>query len=126
MPHDTWCQGRDIFDVRFGECRQYPTSLCELERRGVRRPLKRMGRVVLFAAPLLACAVPQLRWTNLRRIARQRRYHCNHRAHIAGGCQTAVFDTCVSYSKRVCRVCGQLNVCMICGWVLAFCLPLVA
>ena len=29
-------------------------------------------------------------------------------------------------SKRGCRVCGQLNVCMICGWVLAFCLPLVA
>ena len=93
-------------------CFQHPTSLCELECRSVRRPLKRMGRVVLFAAPLLACAVPQSCWTSLRGSARRRGDHCNHCAHI----------TCVSHNEKSCWVCGQLNVCMICGWLLACCL----
>ena len=75
-----------------------------------------------FAAPLLACAVPQSCWTSLRGIAPRRPYHCNHRAHIAGGCQIAVvFDTCVSRSNNIRWVCGQVNVCMICGWLLACC-----
>ena len=59
------------------------TSLCELERRGVRRPLKRVGRVVLPAAPLLVCGVPYMCWTSLRGIARCRRHNPNHRAHMA-------------------------------------------
>ena len=46
-------------------------------------PLKRVGRTVLLAWPLLACVVPQTRRTSLRGIARRRLYHCKHREHIA-------------------------------------------
>ena len=83
--HITCCPGSDTLDARLGERRRFPTSLCELERRGVRRPLTRMGRVVLIAAPFLACAVPQMCWTSLCGIGRRRLYHPNHCAHIAVG-----------------------------------------
>ena len=112
MPCYTSCPGSDLQDMRLCDCRRYP--LCELEQHGVRCPLKRVGRVVLIAAPLLAWAVPQSRWTSLRGIARRERYPCTHRAHIAGGCQT-----CVSHSKIIRWVCGQLIVCMTCGWLFA-------
>ena len=79
MSHDTFS---DIHDVRLCDCQRYPSSLRELERRGVCRPLKYVGRVVLIAAPLLACAVLQTCWTSLCGIGRRRRCHCNHRAHI--------------------------------------------
>ena len=59
------------------------TSLCELERLLVRRPLKRVGRVVLLAAPLLVCAVPLSCWTNVCGIALCRRHHPNHCADMA-------------------------------------------
>ena len=124
MAHDACCQGSHILEARLGKSRRCSTSLCELERRGVRRPLKCMRCVVLFAAPLLACAVPQSCWTSLHGIARRRRRHCNRRAHIAVGSIADVFGTCVPHSKRIRWVCGHFNVCMMCGWLLASCLLL--
>ena len=81
MPHDTCCHGSDMRALAsaYGPL----TSLCELERLLVRRPLKRVGRVVLLAAPLLACVVPQSCWRSLCGIALCRRHHPNHRADMA-------------------------------------------
>ena len=102
------------------DCRQYLTSLCELERRGVRRPLKQMGSMVWFAAPLLACFVQQI---GLDKLARQcspnapspkpLRTHCGR---PDCGFRSAGFDTFVSHSQ-IMWVCGHLNGCMICGWL---------
>ena len=85
VSHITCFPGSDTQDM--GLARSYGPlkSLCELERRVVRRPLKRVGRVVFFAAPLLACAVSQSCWTSLCGIALCRRHHTNHRAHMVVG-----------------------------------------
>ena len=161
-----------ISTTRLCDCLRYLTSLCALERYGVRRQLKRMGRVVLIAALLLGCAVPQMCWTSLRGIACRWRHNpsrCTHcevsirdcrrqwsdtrllvaciliaairhgrppwrceLTRVCGRCVCVGLCLCaavklhllsahVSYSLRIRWACGQLNVCMMCGWLLACC-----
>ena len=49
------CPGSDNLDASLGERRRCLTSVCELERCGVRRPLKHFGRVVRL--PILSWLV---------------------------------------------------------------------
>ena len=73
---------------------------------GLRCPADVLGKLARHCSPKAPSLQPP-------------RTHCGRPVY---GCQTA----CVSHSKRTRWVCGQLNVCMICGWLLAFCLSLVA